>query len=588
MKNTKQILIIALGCLFFGAIIGWSISSSSGDGHEGHGHEAGDGTIFTCSMHPQIRQDEPGQCPLCGMALTPLQARGSGDINPYVLEMTPEAMALSNVMVTRVGSGGGAQEIRLSGKIQPDEQRVNSLAANYGGRIDRLFVNFTGQEVRRGERLATIYSPDLINAQKELLETARMRDTNPELYQAARERLRLWNVPEQQIRSIEERGEVTTQFDVFADASGVVTARNVAVGDFISRGTVLFDIVDLSRVWVMLDAYESDLGFIKRGDQLTFSVNAYPGREFTGTIDFIDPVINPDTRTLTVRAEVPNPGGVLKPEMFVTANVKSRTPVGESAILIPKTALLWTGKRSIVYVQRGDRTAPAFEMVEVELGPRVGDQYQILSGLEAGDQVVSNGVFAIDAAAQLTGNYSMMNRPEIKTLEVPEAFRRQFTELLGEYLALKDQLVLTDPAAASKRASNMRQSYRKVDMSLLSPSAHPTWMELTAPIERSMASIEKSTEVKAQRDAFEVLSTHMIEAVEYFGTEKDKVFKQFCPMAFDNRGAYWLSGESEIRNPYYGDMMLTCGEVRGVYEKGKPTTVDANAAPAGQGGGHRH
>ncbi|KEO72464.1 efflux RND transporter periplasmic adaptor subunit [Anditalea andensis] len=588
MRNTKQILIIALGCLFFGAIIGWSISSSSGDGHEGHGHEAGDGTIFTCSMHPQIRQDEPGQCPLCGMALTPLQARGSGVSDPYVLEMTPEAMALSNVMLTRVGSGVGAQEIRLSGKIQPDEQRVNSLAANYGGRIDRLYVSFTGQEVRRGERLATIYSPDLINAQKELLETARMRDTNPQLYNAARERLRLWNVPEEQIQAIEDRGEVATQFDVFADASGIVTARNVSVGDFISRGTVLFDIVDLSRVWVMLDAYESDLGFINRGDQLTFSVNAYPGRDFTGTVDFIDPVINPDTRTLTVRAEVPNPGGVLKPEMFVTANVKSSAQISETALMIPKTALLWTGKRSVVYVQRGDRTAPAFEMVEVELGPRVGDQYQVLSGLEGGDQVVSNGVFAIDAAAQLTGNYSMMNRPEIKTLDVPEAFRRQFTNLLGDYLALKDQLVETDPADARKKASNMRESLSRVDMSLLDPNAHNTWMELFTPIERSISSMEKSTDVQIQRNAFEVLSNHMIEAVEYFGTEKDRVFKQFCPMAFDNKGAFWLSGEREIRNPYYGDMMLTCGEVRNVYEKGKPTTVNGSGAAAGDSGGHRH
>lgn len=586
MRNKKQILIIALGCLFFGAVIGWSISSSSSDDHEGHAHEAGEGTIYTCSMHPQIRQDEPGQCPLCGMALTPLKANGAGVSDPYVLEMTPEAMALSNVMVTRVGSGIGAQEIRLSGKIQPDEQRINSLAANYGGRIDRLYVSFTGQEVRKGERLATIYSPDLINAQKELLETAKIRETNPELYNAARERLRLWNVTEKQIQSIEERGEVTTQFDVYADASGVVTARNVSVGDFISRGTVLFDIVDLSRVWVLLDAYESDLGFIKRGDQLTFSANAYPGREFTGTIDFIDPVINPDTRTLTVRSEVANPGGVLKPEMFVTANVKSNIQGSESAILIPKTALLWTGKRSIVYVQKGDRTAPAFEMVEVELGARVGDQYQVLSGLASGDQVVSNGVFAIDAAAQLTGNYSMMNRPEIKTMEVPEAFSIQFTNLLDDYLELKDQLVETDPVDGSKKASIMRQSLINIDMSLLGADAHNTWMELYSPIEKSIDTIEKSSDIENQRTAFEVLSNHMIEAVEYFGTEKSQVFKQFCPMAFNDKGAFWLSGEREIRNPYYGDMMLTCGEVRNVYEKGKPTTVGGNGAA--EGGGHRH
>jgi membrane fusion protein, copper/silver efflux system len=585
MKSNKQIIIIIIACLFFGGVIGWSLSPSGGD-HEGHAHAEGEGTIYTCSMHPQIRQDEPGQCPLCGMDLTPLAKNGGGSTDPMVFEMTPEAIALANVATVRVGEGGATQQVRLSGKIQPDEQRVNSIAADYSGRIEQLFVNFTGQEVRRGERLATIYSPDLINAQKELLEAARIRERSPALYEAAREKLRLWRISDQQIQKIEERGEVQSTFDIHADGSGVVTARNIAVGDFISRGTVLFEIVDLSKVWVMLDAYESDLGWLSRGNKVNFTVNALPGREFEGTVNYIDPVINPATRTVSVRAEVPNPGQALKPEMFVNATVHGGQQVQEGVATVPRSAVLWTGKRSVVYVQRGTREAPAFEMVEIQLGPRVGDQYQVLGGLKAGDQVVSNGVFSIDAAAQLTGNYSMMNRPEAKTMEVPEGFRLQLNEVINQYLELKDAFVETAPDAAGKSAQRVTQSLAKIDMKLLEPKAHDIYMPLHQAMQKSTREIAQSNDVEQQRAHFETLSDHLIEAVEYFGVAQDQIYRQYCPMAFDDQGAYWLSAESEIRNPYYGDMMLSCGEVTKVYEKGKPTyrgkDAPAPAAPAHQ------
>ncbi|WP_143960582.1 efflux RND transporter periplasmic adaptor subunit [Litoribacter populi] len=579
MKSNKQIIIIIIGCLFFGGVIGWTLSPSGGD-HEGHAHADGEGTIYTCSMHPQIRQDEPGQCPLCGMDLTPLAKNGGGSTDPMVFEMTPEAIALANVATVRVGEGGGTQQVRLSGKIQPDEQRVNSIAADYSGRIEQLFVNFTGQEVSRGERLATIYSPDLINAQKELLEASRMRERSPALYEAAREKLRLWRISDQQIQQIEERGEVQSNFDIHADASGIVMARNIAVGDFISRGTVLFEIVDLSKVWVMLDAYESDLGWLSRGNEVKFTVNALPGREFEGKVNYIDPIINPATRTVSVRAEVPNPGQVLKPEMFVNAIVQGGQQAKEGVATLPRSAVLWTGKRSVAYVQRGTRDAPAFEMVEIQLGPRVGDQYQVLYGLKAGDQVVSNGVFSIDAAAQLTGNFSMMNRPEVKTLEVPEGFRLQLNEVINHYLELKEALVETEPDAASKSAQRVVQALQAVEMSLLDGSAHDIYMPLHKVMNENVRQIASQNDVEEQRAAFELLSEHLIEAVEYFGIAQDELFKQFCPMAFDDKGAFWLSAESEIRNPYYGDMMLSCGEVKKVYVKGKLNYKEGEGASA--------
>lgn len=587
MNKNKHIVIIILGCLFFGAVAGYLIRGG-GEEHPDHEHTHIDenGVEYTCSMHPQIRQNEPGQCPLCGMALTPVSNKKGGESSPFVLEMTPEAVALSNVQTVRVKSGAGTGKLSLIGKIQANEQRVKSLTANYAGRVDQLFVNFTGQEVRRGEKLATLYSPELVNAQKELLETAKIKERQPALYQAAKEKLRLWKISEEQIARIESSGEVQSQFDVYADVAGVVTARNVSVGDFVSRGSVLFEIVDLSTVWVILDAYESDLGAIKKGDDLSFSVSAYPGRTFNAKVTYIDPVLNPDTRTVGVRAEATNRNFELKPEMFVSANI-STGQAGQSGLMIPKTAILWTGPRSVVYVQVGNKEAPAFEMREVELGPRVGEDYLVLSGVEEGDQVVSNGVFAIDAAAQLSGNYSMMTRPEVKTLDTPEEFRKQLTAFVQSYLPIKDALVKTDADATQKTISPAKASLAKVDMKLLEGKAHDIWMDLLRPMQSSLDKITQTSDVEEQRKHFETLSDNLIEAVEYFGVVENTIYRQYCPMAFKDQGAYWLSSEKEIRNPYFGDMMLTCGEVKETYQPGKRVTSSSGNQPEVQVG-HQH
>ena len=584
MDNKKNLTIVILGCLFFGGLAGWLIRGTGDHPDHEHFHVAEDGTIYTCSMHPQIRQNEPGQCPLCGMALTPVSSN-SGNSSPYVLEMTPEAMALSNVQLTRVKSGAGSGKLSLTGKIQVNEQRVKSLTVNYSGRVDRLFVNFTGQEVRRGEKLATLYSPDLVNAQKELLETAKIKDRQPALYQAAKEKMKLWKISDEQIARIENSGQVQTQFDVYADVAGVVIARNVAVGDFVNRGTALFEIVDLSSVWVILDAYESDLGAIRKGDDLNFQVSSYPGREFKAKVSYIDPVLNPDTRTVGIRAEAVNRNFELKPEMFVSASIAT-SQSSQSGLMIPKTAILWTGPRSVVYVQVGTKESPAFEMREIELGPRVGDDYLVLSGVEEGEQVVSNGVFAVDAAAQLSGNYSMMLRPEVKSLEVPEAFKTQLTAFMKAYFPIKNALVKSDAKETQKTIDPAKVSLAKVDMKLLGGKAHYIWMDLLKPMQGSLDKIAQTSDVEEQRKHFETLSDNLIEAVEYFGVVENTIYRQYCPMAFRDKGAYWLSAEKEIHNPYFGDKMLTCGEVKGTYQPGKRVTSTSKEQKVAAGHNH--
>ncbi|MEJ8800507.1 efflux RND transporter periplasmic adaptor subunit [Pontibacter sp. H249] len=578
-KRTLKYLAVALG----GLLLGWLLfgGRTTEEAHDHAGTEAGV-TEYTCSMHPQIRQNEPGKCPLCGMDLIPVSAAGSsGEASPYVLEMTPEAIALANIQTTAVQPANAGNELTLSGTVQLNEQKVSSITAKFPGRIERLYVNFTGQEVRRGERLASVYAPDLISAQRELQEASKSRDLMPELYQAARTKLRLWNLSNNQIQRIENANELITNFDIYSDAAGVVTQRSVAVGDYVSTGTVMFEVANLSSVWVVLDAYETDLAWVKEGSTVNFTVPGIPGKEFTAKVAFVTPVLDASTRAVQVRAEVANPGNQLKPGMFANASIKTaaQTKTSSSALAVPRTAVLWTGKRSVVYVKL-DQETPAFEMREVTLGPRLGDSYLVEGGLSAGEQVVTNGVFAVDGAAQLSGNYSMMSAPATKTMEVPAAFQEQLNNALESYYTMKDALVASDAAAASKAAASFTMVLNKVDMSQLDGSTHAKWMQLLPTMESSAAAIQKEKAVEKQRKSFETISIHLIDAIETFGITEDAVYKQWCPMANNDQGAFWLSDQKEIRNPYFGQTMLTCGEVKQTYRKGQRVADAKEPVPA--------
>ncbi len=375
-------------------------------------HDQGtESTIWTCSMHPQIRMDEPGDCPLCGMDLIPLQTTGSGDasIDPDAIQLSAEAAALANVQTTMVSRQNPVREVQLYGTIQVDERLSQSQTSHVSGRIEKLFITFTGESVRRGQPIATIYSPELLNAQQELIEAVKMQDLQPALLLAVREKLRLWKLTDAQIARIEQSGEVSPLIDVVATTNGIVIAKNVNQGDYVNTGTVLFDVANLSQVWAVFDAYESDLPFLKVGDRLEYTLQSLPGKTFSGRISFINPILDPSTRTAKVRVETANPRMELKPEMYANALIDAPLKQYNNEVVIPKSAILWTGKRSIVYVKQPDTEIPAFMLREVELGPSLGDAYVVLSGISDGDEIVTNGAFTIDASAQLAGKRSMMN-----------------------------------------------------------------------------------------------------------------------------------------------------------------------------------
>jgi Cu(I)/Ag(I) efflux system membrane fusion protein len=407
--------------LLLGIGIGWLFFHSSGKlvTNPDQQAESVKSTIWTCSMHPQIRMTQPGNCPICGMELIPVAQSGTSSIDPDAIHLSKEAAELANVLTSVVTKQTPVKEVRLYGKVQADERLFQSQVAHIPGRIERLAVNFTGEPVIKGQELAEIYSPELITAQQELLETVKTKQLQPELYEASKDKLRQWKLTDDQIAKIENSGTVQNNFEVVSNTAGTVTARRVSSGDHVSQGTVLFEIADLSKVWVMFDAYESDLQFLRKGEKISFTLQALPGVDYTGSIAFIDPVIDPVTRVAKVRVETGNQSGKLKPEMFATGIASSTLNEYKNNPVIPKSAVLWTGKRSVVYVKQSGTDEPVFKMREVELGPMLGESYVIINGLSEGEEIVTSGTFSVDAAAQLEGKPSMMNPMGGKTSSMP-------------------------------------------------------------------------------------------------------------------------------------------------------------------------
>ncbi len=399
--------------LVVGMLLGWLLFGGSKDEKERakHTHAETETQVWTCSMHPQIKQDKPGKCPLCAMDLIPLKTAGGTDvaIDLDAIMLSKEAAALANIQTTTVSRSNPVKEIRLYGTIQADERLLRSQVSHVNGRIEKLFVHFAGETIRQGQAIASLYSPDLLNAQQELLEAAKIQPAQPALLEAAKEKLRLWRLTEKQIAEIEKSGNVPPHINITATTSGIITTKRVEQGDYVSQGTVLFDLADLSSVWAVFDAYETDLPYLKTGDNVVYTLQALPGKTFSGKISFIDPVLDKTTRTIKVRVETANPDLQLKPEMYATAMIKTSLKQYANEIVIPKTAILWTGKRSVVYVKQPDTEMPVFTLREIELGPSLGDSYVVTSGIKDEEEIVTSGTFSVDASAQLEGKPSMMN-----------------------------------------------------------------------------------------------------------------------------------------------------------------------------------
>lgn len=442
---------------------------------EVHEHVSGEtqqAQIWTCSMHPQIRLSEPGQCPICGMDLIPATTSSDEETGERELKLSQTAMKLADIQTAPVERKYVSVSIRMVGKVDYDETRLGHITAWVPGRLDRLYLDYTGISVRKGDHMVYLYSPELLTAQEELIQAIRalgelresgmkiMRETAFRTVEASREKLRLWGLNGKQITDIEKSGEASDHITIYSPMGGVVIEKHVEEGEYVQTGTRLYTLADLSQLWIRLDAYESDLVWLRYGQEVRIETEAYPGELFKGTIAFIDPVLDMKTRTVKVRVNVPNIDGRLKPEMFVHTTVHAH--VAESGkvmdealagkwicpmhpdiikdqagscdicgmplarteslgyasvsgdeediapLVIPASAPLITGKRAIVYVAHPEKEG-IFEGREILLGPRAGDYYLVSDGLEQGERVVVNGNFKIDSALQILAKPSMMS-----------------------------------------------------------------------------------------------------------------------------------------------------------------------------------
>lgn len=606
-KTILSLIIALVAVLLLGIGMGRCTAPEPTIAHAVDSHAAAEGesaTVWTCSMHPQVRQPNPGDCPICGMDLIPARAGEPTDESPRVLSMSESAKALAEIQTSLVERRYAEVLVRLVGRLEPDETREKSLTARFPARIDELFVNYVGVPVERGQHLARVYSPELLTAQRELL-TAYKSDPESSITRAAREKLRLLDLLPEQIEAIIERGEARDHFVLRAPIGGIVLAKNVNQGDYIQTGEELFRIVDLSELWLFLDAYESDFPWLRYGQAVTFTVEAYPGETFEGRIDFIEPTLDPETRTIRIRVNVPNPDGRLKPGMFASGIVRSRiaedghvyapelagkwiSPMHPEIVkdhpgkcdicgmdlvpaedlgyvnntsaapplVVPASAVLRTGKRAVVYVEVPGRERPTYQGREIVLGPRAGDVFLVEEGLEAGESVVTNGAFKIDSALQIQAKPSMMSMSVARERESGRAgdgeALRLSSELAGEviddYLKLQNALAGDDLVAAKDALKEMMRE-----------TGH------TGALPDLIHQMLAAEDLEALRKPhFVTLSNALIAVIEEVpALFEDELVRVHCPMANNNNGADWIQSGENVRNPYFGAAMLRCGEIVG-------------------------
>ncbi|MGE4564853.1 MAG: efflux RND transporter periplasmic adaptor subunit [Victivallaceae bacterium] len=571
---------------------------------DGHHHTVtpaaaeSNGKIWTCSMHPQIRLNQPGKCPICHMDLIPAAVANSpSPAAAPELTLSPEAEKLAEVRTSKVERRFIPLEIPLNGRLDIDESSVADIALRFPGRVDKLFVNYTGVVIRRGEHLAEVFSPDLAVMQNEYL--IELRSPRRGALESVKDKMRQWGFSPAQIAEIGQKGTVSDRLTINAPIDGTVIEKHVVDGQYFNKEERLFRLADLSRLWLLLDVYEMDLPFIRYGQEVEFRTDSQPGRSFSGVISYLGPVLDPKTRTVPVRVNLANPDGRLKPGMYVKATVRTvldaageviddrltgkwispmhpeiirdrpgkcdicgmalvpAASLGYSALpadrrqaplLIPATAPLLTGKRSLVYI----RTAPGrYQPRQVELGPKCGDFYPVRSGLAEGDEVVISGNMKIDGAMQIAGLPSMTS-PENFTPAAIEAQPAQVSaeELLGALLAIHAPLVKDDAAAATaalralrEKAAKFGDAARRAELLALIPAEIPGGIvDQRALYGRIAAWFSRWSESPGFKPG----------AVKYHRFR--------CSMALEGQGGVWFQAGSELENPYFGAAMLKCGE----------------------------
>ncbi|MGH8017372.1 MAG: efflux RND transporter periplasmic adaptor subunit [Opitutaceae bacterium] len=555
--------------------------------------------LYQCSMHPNIVSEKPGACPICGMDLQPVKkidAPGIAGRSP--VELTAQQQQLINIRVAPVVRDHVAQEIRAVGIITYDTSRMTDVNARVMGWVEKLYVDKPGQAVRAGEPLMALYSPDLYSAQREYLLAwrsaqrdrpaageARSESLNRylaasdesvrALLESARQRLRLWGISDDQIEQLQQTGKPSETMELLAPGAGVVIEKKVLPQQMVQPGMTLYQLADLSQVWLEVEVFEYELPLIKEGQEVAVTVAAYPDETFSGTVDFIYPYLQDRTRTTKVRVVLPNPDGRLRPDMYATA--VGRVDLGDR-LLVPASAVFDTGRRQYVFVKQGEGL---FVPKQIKLGAKVGDRFVVSSGIAVGEQVVVDGSFLLDSESQLKAAASGSGEMEMNAVDaghehagaapailqpLPEAARPAVSALIDACSVVHDALARDTLDGVGDAFARLRTATEELVAVADAMDANGEQFRASLDALARCFAAPPTNDIKAARVQFGAVSKALIDLFEAFPPPLPQPINiAFCPMWKDSP-ARWLQRGTVIENPFMGQAMAGCGEITGTIE----------------------